>query len=296
MFMLATCIKSSYFQYFSANVVLYVLFAMVMIRRFVVFFCIVGALFSTFPGQVSAQVQVVLRDTTVERGALARVDVRLTSLATLSLPRRIDSMRVVLRYTTGVLLRQSVQSGFATTLFNCPSPVVDSQFVSFNLGFLRISCSSLKMLPLSMSMRDTTNLFSINFLTLAAQDSVATVSVDSLIVNGRPETITVRPARITVTGGPIVVPKFNDVLGQNFPNPVTAAGTTFPYTIAESGDVQFAIFSILGEMVYEFPGVRRQQGRFALSFVPPRSLASMFYNLRMTTARGIQTIPFQIVR
>jgi hypothetical protein len=261
-------------------------------RRFAILFLVAGVLHLTMAVQSSSQVLVLLRDTTVQRGSLARVDVRVSSLA--GLPRSLDSVRLVVRYSPSVLVVESIRGGLPTTLFNCPAPQTDSLFENLNLGFFRILCTSLKPPPANPS--DTATLVSLTFLTLAARDSVALVSVDSLIVNGSSLPIMVRPARITVIGGPIVFGQFRDALGQNYPNPAGFTSTAFPYTIAETSDVRFAVFSAIGQMVYEFPIVRRQQGRFILQFLPPPSLSNGLYSLRMTTAKGAYTVSFQIVR
>jgi hypothetical protein len=248
-------------------------------------------LLSSMASQTFAQAQAAfaLRDTAVQRGSVVRLDIR-TTLS--NLPAKLDSMRLVVRYTPSLLLPETVRGG-ASNLFLCPAPNFAVQFVNLALGRLIIPCNQVLATP-----RETVIVCSIEFRVLASADTLATLSIDSLIVNTTASAVQTaqRTAQIRVLGAPQVVGQFTDALEPSYPNPANADGITIPYTVSELGIVQFSVFSVRGEEVYQFPEVRRVQGRYLLRFVPPRYIPNGAYTIRMVTPRAVVRSPFMLLR
>lgn len=236
-----------------------------------------------------AQVSVQLRDTVVKRGDAVQIPVRGIISASVG---KLDSIRLVVRYTPSLLGLRSVEGG-STRTFQCPTPRVDSQFVSLSTGFLQISCNTL-LKP--QNPNDTTTLCVLNFATRAAADSIARVNVDSIFINGRPQVLLAsRPATITVRGTPFA-PIPIDNLSANYPNPVLLA-TTFAYSISETTPVRFTVFSLSGQIMTEIPELTRPPGTYVLELpVPATDYANGVFILRMTTNKGVFHQTFQIFR
>ncbi len=241
------------------------------------------------PAFAQPQAAFALRDTTVQRGSVVRLDIRITLN---NLPAKLDSMRLVVRYTPSLLLPETVRGG-TTNLFLCPSPNFAIQFINLSLGRLVIPCNQVLASP-----RDTVVVCSIEFRVLASADSLATLSIDSLIINTTASEISParRTAQIRVLGAPQVVGQFTDAIEPSYPNPANGDGITFPYTVSELSPIQFSIFSVRGEEVFQFPEVRRVQGRYLLRFVPPRYIPNGAYTIRMVTPRTVIRSPFMLLR
>ncbi len=239
---------------------------------------IVAALAAFLPEQSQAQtdISIQLPDTTVQRGTLVRLPIRAV-LRQFTDP--INSLSVVLRYAPSSLaFRQAIGGG--ANLMQCATPRTDSQFVNLNLASVRLSCDNLRRISPSS---DLVTLVGVEFLTLASPDVTTSITVDSLLVNGRAVVPTSsRPSVIRMTGAPLVEGNFSDGLGQNYPHPVPADGAVFPYTVVELGIVDFALISAGGNVIREFPSLRRPQGRYFFTFKPESDMASGMYTLRMT--------------
>lgn len=232
---------------------------------------------------LSAQVQVSfqLQDTTVKRGDLVRVAVRAVFR---QLPASVDSIRFVVRYAPLSLAFQGALGGGANVM-QCTPPRTDSQFVNLNFGNIQVSCAALR--PLATN-TDTVTLATLVFRTLASPDLTTPLSIESLWLNGiLIPLLSSRQALITMQGAPLVAGEFPDAIGQNYPNPATLDGTTFPYTVAETGSVELSLLSSRGEVVLEFPPVNRRQGRYLLHISPGAALPSEMYIVRMITPRGV---------
>jgi hypothetical protein len=240
-------------------------------------------------GDAQARAAFALRDTVVQRGSVYRFTIR---ASVSNLPAKLDSMRLVVRYTPSLLFPEAALGGGAN-LFLCPTPRMDVEFTNLSLGRLFIACNQILSTP-----RDTVILCSVDFRILASADALATLTIDSLIANTTPLAVqaSMRTARITVRGEPQVVGEFTDAIEPSYPNPANADGLTFPYIISELSNVQFTVFSARGEEVYQFPDVRRGQGRFLLRFIPPPFVPSGAYSLRMVTSRGVVQLPFMFLR
>jgi hypothetical protein len=241
--------------------------------------------------QTSPEIVIVWQDASVQRGGEARIPIRALIRQA---PASWDSLSITIRFAPAALaFRRSFGGG--ANLMQCESPRVDTQFVNLNIAAARLSCSSLLNAPLSS---DTITLATIEFQTLASADLTTTIVVDSLSVNGRlvlPASAS-RPAQITLQGAPLVIGQFPDAIGQNFPSPVTAAGASFPYTVAEAGRVEFALLSVRGETLAEYPPVIQRQGRYIFEFAPTTPLSAGAYFLRMTTMRGVYYRKFLFTR
>lgn len=227
------------------------------------------------------QVSFHLQDTSVPRGTLVRVAIRTVFR---QLPASLDSIRFTVRYAPSTLAFQAARGG-GSSVMQCPSPRIDSQFVNLNLGAIRVSCAALRSLPANT---DTVTLATMDFRTLASPDITTFLAVDSLSLNGRlllP--VSSRPAQITLQGAPLVAAEFPDAIGQNFPNPAPAEGTMFPYTVAASGLVEFALISSRGDVMTEFPPILRNQGRHVFQLSTTTTLSGGMYVLRMITPRGV---------
>lgn len=227
------------------------------------------------------QVSFHLQDTSVPRGTLVRLAIRAVFR---QLPTSLDSIRFTVRYAPSSIAFQEARGGGASVM-QCPTPRIDSQFVNLNLGAIRVSCASLRSLPANT---DTVTLATMYFRTLASPDITTFLAVDSLSLNGRlllP--VSSRPAQITLQGAPLVAAEFPDAIGQNFPNPAPAEGTMFPYTVAASGLVEFALISSRGDVVTEFLPIPRNQGRHIFQLSNTTTLSGGMYVLRMITPRGV---------
>lgn len=251
----------------------------------------IGMVFSGTPDSLFAQPQAafLLRDTTLQRGSFYRVDLR---VALRNFPIEATSAKIILKYTPNLLLPQGA-SGDASNYFLCPTPETTVNFVNLNQGSIIISCNQLRSRPL-----DTMRLCTVEFRTLASNDSLAELEVESFTINGVDALLTgsARKNRVTVIGEPRIIPQFSDGIEQSYPNPATFSGVTFPYTLASSSQVQFSIFSLRGEEVYRFPEMRQGQGRFLLKYVPAANLSNGLYSLRMITERGVFRQSFMLAR
>jgi hypothetical protein len=82
------------------------------------------------------------------------------------------------------------------------------------------------------------------------------------------------------------------VLEQNYPNPFNAA-TTISYGISEEGQVELAIFNILGQRVATLVNEHRAPGNYTVTWTATndhgRAVASGMYLYRLTSAAGTQT-------
>lgn len=222
-----------------------------------------------------------LQDTTVQRGTIVRIAIRASFR---QLPPTFNSMRFTLRYTPLSLAFERATGG-GLNVMQCPTPRTDSQFVNLNLGAIHVSCSVLRPIPANA---DIVTLAVLEFRTLASPDLTTSLTVDSLSLDGRKLLpVTSRPALVTIQGAPLVAGEFPDAIGQNYPNPSTSEGTTFPYTVATSGLVDFALISSRGDVVVEFPTIQRGQGRYLLQLPPNPALSGGMYILRMITPRGV---------
>lgn len=222
-----------------------------------------------------------LQDTTVQRGTLVRIAIRASFR---QLPPAFNSMRFTVRYAPSSLAFERATGG-GLNVMQCPTPRTDSQFVNLNLGAIQVSCAALR--PISAN-GDIVTLAVLEFRTLASPDLTTSLAVDSLSLDGRKLLpVMSRPALITMQGAPLVTGEFPDAIGQNYPNPSTSEGTTFPYTVATSGLVDFALISSRGDVMVEFPTIQRGQGRYLLQLPPNPALSGGMYILRMITPRGV---------
>ena len=239
---------------------------------------VVAAFAALLPEQSKAQtdISIQLPDTTIQRGTLVRLPIRAV-LRQFTDP--INSFSIVLRFAPSSLaFRQAIGGG--TSLMQCDTPRTDSQFVNLNLASVRISCDNLRRISPGS---DLVTIATVEFLTLASPDVTTSISVDALVVNGRAVVPTSpRPSVIRMTGAPLVEGNFSDGLGQNYPHPVPVDGAVFPYTVVELGIVEFALISSGGNVIREYPSLRRPQGRYFFTFKPENDMASGMYTLRMT--------------
>jgi hypothetical protein len=243
---------------------------------------------------LSAQPQVafLLRDTTLQRGSITRFAIR---AVVRNLPARVETMRLVLRYTPSLLLPESITGGAPQNIYLCPSPQVTRQVVNLALGSLTISCNQIRQ---NIAASDTVQLCEIEFRALASTDSVATLEVESLTVNNTDAVLSAsgRRSRIIAEGEPRIGIRFTDAIEQAYPNPSAFNGVSFPYTIASPTTVQFSVFSLRGEEMYRFADVRQGQGRFTLRYVPAPNVPNGLYSLRMITERGVFRQSFMVLR
>ncbi len=236
------------------------------------------------------QVSFHLQDTAVQRGTIVRIAIRAVFR---QLPASLDSIRFTVRYAPSSLAFQAARGG-GSNVMQCLTPRIDSQFVNLNLGAIRVSCAALRSLPANT---DTVTLATMDFRTLASPDITTFLAVDSLSLNGRllfP--VSSRPAQIILQGAPLVAAEFPDAIGQNFPNPANAEGTTFPYTVAASGLVEFALISSRGDVVTEFAPFPRNQGRHLFQLSRTSTLSGGMYVLRMITPRGVYYRSFLLLK
>lgn len=236
------------------------------------------------------QVSFHLQDTAVQRGTIVRIAIRAVFR---QLPASLDSIRFTVRYAPSSLAFQAARGG-GSNVMQCLTPRIDSQYVNLNLGAIRVSCAALRSLPANT---DTVTLATMDFRTLASPDITTFLAVDSLSLNGRllfP--VSSRPAQIILQGAPLVAAEFPDAIGQNFPNPATAEGSTFPYTVAASGLVEFALISSRGDVVTEFAPFPRNQGRHLFQLSRTSTLSGGMYVLRMITPRGVYYRSFLLLK
>jgi hypothetical protein len=238
--------------------------------------------------QVTAQ----LADTSVQRGTVVRLPIR---VAFRQAPAQLESLRFTLRFAPSALAVQRAIGGGGNVM-QCALPQVENQFVNLSVGAVRVSCATLSTLPTAQDAPVT--LAVVELLTLAGPDAVTSVSIDSVVVNGRfvPFFTPPRPAQITLQGAPLVAGQFADGIGQNYPNPVPVSGATFPYTVAETGNVTFELITSQGVVVREYPPEFRRQGRYLWNYRPEGNLPSGLYVLRMTTTRGVYLRGFVVAR
>jgi hypothetical protein len=247
-------------------------------RYFLCAMLVIVAFGALLPEKLPAQtdISIQLPDTTLQRGTLVRLPIRAV-IRQLAAP--ITSLSIIIRYAPSSLAFQQAIGGGAS-LMQCATPRTDSQFVNLNLASVRVSCDNLRRIS---SGSDTIIMATLEFLTLASPNVTTSVSVDSLSVNGRTVLPTSpRPAVIRMTGAPLVEGNFSDGLGQNYPHPVPVDGAVFPYTVVELGIVDFALISSGGNVIREFPSLRRPQGRYFFTFKPEGDMPSGMYTLRMT--------------
>lgn len=267
---------------------------MLMKSRLLLWYCFVFALIGldgNVPTVSAQQPEAVflLQDTTVQRGSILRYTVRAILR---NLPARPESVRLVMRYTPSLLFPEAVRGSTASLLL-CPEPATTTQFINLSLGNINITCNQVRLNP-----RDTVPICTVDFRTLASADSIATLEIESLTLNTTDVVLTgaTRRSSIRVQGEPRVIGRFTDAIEQSYPNPGSFSGVTFPYTIASSSTVQFAVFSLSGEEIYRFPDIRQIQGRFLLKYVPAPNTANGLYSLRMITERGVFRQSFMILR
>ncbi len=241
-----------------------------------------------------AQAIFALRDTSAQRGSFVRIPL---AVSLRNVPARIDSMRLVVRYTPSVVLVDCVRGG-GTNIIACPTPRFTTQFQSLSEGVLTLTCNQIR--PVAANNQDTTVLCMIDFRVLASADSLATIRIESLTLNATDAALVGmrRSSTIRVFGEPSITTRFTDAIEQNYPNPIasSASGTTFPYTLAATDEVQFSVYSLRGEEVFRFPAMRQTQGRYFLRYVPEPSLPNGLYSLRMLTRNGAFRQSFMMLR
>lgn len=241
-----------------------------------------------------AQAIFILRDTSIQRGAFVRIPL---AVSLRNAPARIDSMRLVLRYTPSVVLVDSVRGG-GENIIACPAPRFTTQFLSLSEGVMTLACNQIR--PIAANNQDTAILCTVDFRVLASAESLATIRIESLTLNATDAELVGmrRSSTIRVFGEPSITTRFTDAIEQNYPNPIanSASGTTFPYTLAAAEEVQFSVYSLRGEEVFRFPAMRQSQGRYFLRYVPEPSLPNGLYSLRMVTRNGAFRQSFMILR
>lgn len=242
----------------------------------------------------------VWSDTTVVRGTVVRVAVRVQVPPMFAQTAQVDSLRVVVAYNPNLLALRSVQVP-PQGLLRCSGAALrlDSVLISNVAGRLGVTCAALspQVLQQAALRRDTLTLFTAEFGTLVGSDSLARLRLDSVVVNTRPQVV-INPttATIIVRGTPLIVDRFAaETLEQNVPNP--SDGTTaFAYSIISPTSVDFTIFNALGQVVAALPTLNRTRGRYTLQLSSSSEIPSGMYLLRMVTRNGVYTRTFQVVK
>jgi hypothetical protein len=237
-----------------------------------------------------AQITPLLRDTQVQRGQSLTVPVQaLVPVSVFDRFARLDSVRLMMSFTPAQLTIQSVTGGGAQFM-QCPAPRIDSTFQSKTRGTLIIRCDALQR-----TTGDTTTFCTLTFGTLVSNDSLARISLDSVVINGVGVAVAPRIATILVQDTVRISEVFTESLGQNFPN-ANEFFTTFPYTISTPTSVSFTLFTPLGQQIGDAQTLRRSRGAYTFVLAFDATWTSGTYYLRMQTDNGVYWRRFMILR
>jgi len=131
---------------------------------------------------------------------------------------------------------------------------------------------------------------------LAGSDSLCTLDLREVIVNGSP--VGSASSRIVTTsiGPPLPYVRFA-TLEQNYPNPIRRGqSTTWGYRIDKPSDVRFVIYTSLGQELDVIHLGLQGVGPHIFTYLPGITTPSGVYWARLVTSTGSAEKPFHIVR
>jgi hypothetical protein len=242
---------------------------------------------------LQAQTVLTLDDAVLVGGQSVGIPLRISFPAG-TFPARIDSLRVRLTFSSAKISIDSVR-GTTTSLIQCPRAGFRTSFAVPDSAVADIICTSVA--SISSTTSGSTVLVTLFVRGLASLDTLALARIvpHAVIVNGQAlANVQGRPAIITVRSVPIGIFPV-DALGQNYPNEVIQ-NTVFPYSIADPTSVRFKMYDTRGKLVYDFPPIFRNRGRFEFVFSAPFDMASGIYFMQMQTSRGIYVKSFMVGR
>jgi hypothetical protein len=85
---------------------------------------------------------------------------------------------------------------------------------------------------------------------------------------------------VTIQNRPLTIPSNGNSLGQNYPNPFRTV-TTFTYTIANNGFVEFVIDDSYGKEVARLVNENKTAGTYGMEWEPQLAAGIYFYSLKV---------------
>jgi len=201
------------------------------------------------PELLLSQSVISLRDTTVPRGSIYKINV--TGKIE---PSNSTSVKIVFTYDARIIDIKAVNGGTAFAL-NCNPLSTTFDLSRLDSAKLEISCNNIST--------DKNVICSIDVEGLVGPDSIGYLAPKEIYVDGKLQVGTnLSGGRIEVPGYPIIQ-KYVERLGQNYPNPFGGM-TTFPFVIDRSTNLKFYIYSTAGQLIVSS---ETDESNFAVYFI-----------------------------
>lgn len=240
--------------------------------------CISGIIFLS--SDLCAQ-SVVIADTSVERGQIFPVDIRVDNLPVGA------SVSITLKHTRNLLYYTRAIGG-ADRIMQCEEPDVTVTNTGTD-GTLVIKCSSLK------SGAQNGVLATVYFEALAGSENTTYVVPQALQVDGLDiANVAFDEGRITIAGEPII-PQPIDGISPSYPNPFNIY-TIFDYTLTDDTEPEFMVYTLIGRLVPDTEYKIEQRNATSIIFTPEFDMSNGPYLMQMKTKNGVYQVPFFFIR
>lgn len=182
--------------------------------------------------------KIEIKDTVIYQGVISEIPV----YANFDIA-GIESIMVVFEYNSkGLEIKKAV--GGTNYIYKCPEALINKKFDNLEKAEVSLYCSDISDL--------NTTLFVLNVEGLVAGDSIFSIYPKELWINGSKITDFQYDTTKIIVRGTIIYPVYDDELGMNYPNPFYSY-TKIPFALKGSSKVNFKIYSLAGDLVYELP-------------------------------------------
>jgi hypothetical protein len=248
-------------------------------NRVLLFLCCLLSGILLFSADLRAQ-SVVVADTSVERGKIFPVDIRVNDLPA------GGAVSITIRHTRNLLYYQRAEGG-GDRIMQCATPDV-AVTENGNQGTLVIRCSSVSSVRSGV-------LVTLYFESLAGSENTTYVEPQSLQVDGQDiANVAYDEGRVTIAGEP-VIPQPADGISPSYPNPFNIY-TTFDYTVTDDPDPEFMVYTLIGRLVPTTEYKIERKANNSIIFTPEFDMANGPYLMQMKTKNGVFQVPFFFIR
>lgn len=197
---------------------------------------IFSALFILFYVNSYSEIKVTINDTTITRGITSQIFIYGTVT-----DENISSIRIVFEYNTLDLFVHSANGSEAYSM-KCDKPVLTTNLDDLTKSKVSVSCNDI------LKVQDGI-ICVLNIEGLVGPDTVSSIKLDSIFINGDYYNITVKDSGIINVPGMPVIQNYPEGIGYNYPNPLYEE-TIFDISIHEPTKVQFIVYALDGSFVF----------------------------------------------